>query len=98
MTADSAATETARKVEVLGIELSVLTGGSGPAVLVVHRDTGRGGWTAFHERLASRYSVYAPALPGFDDSTRPEWLRTAAETATILGFALDKLGVTPVAA
>jgi pimeloyl-ACP methyl ester carboxylesterase len=98
MTADSTATQTGRRVDVLGIELSVLTGGSGPAVLVVHRDTGRGGWTAFHERLASRCSVYAPALPGFDDSTRPHWLRTPAETATILGFALDKLGVTPVAA
>ena len=98
MTADKAATQAGQRVEVAGIGLSVLTGGSGPAVVVVHRDTGRAGWTGFHERLADRFSVYAPALPGFDDSTRPDWMRTPAEAATVLGFALDQLGVTPVAA
>jgi pimeloyl-ACP methyl ester carboxylesterase len=98
MTVDGAATQAGRRVSVAGIELSVLTGGSGPALLVVHRDVGRGGWTAFHERLAGRFSVYAPALPGFDDSSRPAWMRTPAEAGTVLGLALDGLGIAPVAA
>jgi pimeloyl-ACP methyl ester carboxylesterase len=83
------------KVDVAGIEISVLTGGQGPALLVLHRDTGRAGWTDLHQRLAERFSVFAPALPGFDDSTRPRWMRTVSELATVLGFGIDKLGVGP---
>jgi pimeloyl-ACP methyl ester carboxylesterase len=98
VTADAAATQAGRRVEAAGIELSVLTGGTGPALLVVHRDTGRAGWTEFHQRLARRFSVYAPALPGFDDSARPDWMRTPAEAATVVGFALDEMGITPAAA
>jgi pimeloyl-ACP methyl ester carboxylesterase len=85
------------KVAVAGLEITVLVGGTGPTLLVLHRDTGRGGWTRFHQLLAERFTVYAPALPGFDDSTRPAWMRTVAELATTLGLAVDALGVAPCA-
>lgn len=73
----------------------MLKGGGGPPLVVLHRDTGRAGWTTFHERLASRFTVHAPALPGFDDSARPQWMRTTAELATTVGLAVDGLGVAP---
>jgi pimeloyl-ACP methyl ester carboxylesterase len=79
-----------------GIEVSVLKGGSGPALVVLHRDTGRAGWTAFHSALAEAFTVHAPALPGFDDSARPDWMRTVSELATVTGLALDALGFGPV--
>jgi pimeloyl-ACP methyl ester carboxylesterase len=81
------------KIEVAGLEVDVLKGGSGPALLVLHRDTGRGGWTDFHERLAAGFTVYAPSLPGFDDSTRPAWMRTVAELATVTGLVVDGFGI-----
>jgi pimeloyl-ACP methyl ester carboxylesterase len=77
--------------------MSLLKGGSGPSLLVLHRDIGRGGWTPLHQALARSFTVHAPALPGFDDSTRPEWMRTVSELATVTGLAIDALGQGPVA-
>jgi pimeloyl-ACP methyl ester carboxylesterase len=92
-----AGTKSGLKVDVAGIGITVLTGGDGPALLVLHRDKGRAGWTGFHERLAAGFRVYAPALPGFDDSGRPLWMRTVSELATVMGFAIDQLGIGPCA-
>jgi pimeloyl-ACP methyl ester carboxylesterase len=89
------ATATGSKVGVAGIEVDILKGGTGPAMLVLHRDTGRAGWTEFHSQLAGRFTVYAPALPGFDESSRPEWMRSVAELATVVGFAIDQVGCAP---
>ena len=85
-------------VEVVGLPMSVLKGGQGPALLVLHRDTGRGGWTPLHESLALSFTVHAPALSGFDDSARPEWMRTVSELATVTGLAIDalQLGSVPI--
>jgi pimeloyl-ACP methyl ester carboxylesterase len=88
----------ALSVNVLGLEVDVRKGGAGPAVVVLHRDTGRAGWTAFHAALAGSFTVYAPSLPGFDASTRPDWMRTVSELATVSGLVVEALGVgaTPV--
>jgi pimeloyl-ACP methyl ester carboxylesterase len=88
-------TPTGIKVTVAGLDVDVLKGGVGPALLVLHRDTGRAGWTGFHSRLAEKFTVYAPSLPGYDDSTRPDWMRTVAELATVTGLVVDQLGCAP---
>lgn len=84
-------------LDVAGLRMSLLQGGHGPALLVLHRDTGRGGWTPLHKELAKSFTVHAPALPGFDDSARPEWMRTVSELATVTGLAIDALHLGPVA-
>jgi pimeloyl-ACP methyl ester carboxylesterase len=68
-------------------------GGEGDAVLVLHRDTGRHGWTDFHAALAAQYRVIAPAFPGFDVSPAVPWMRSVNDLARILGRALDHLGI-----
>jgi pimeloyl-ACP methyl ester carboxylesterase len=88
-------TDTGTKVAVAGLDVDVLKRGSGPAMLVLHRDTGRSGWTDFHERMAEKFTVYAPSLPGYDDSTRPEWMRSVAEMATVTGLIVDALDCGP---
>jgi pimeloyl-ACP methyl ester carboxylesterase len=45
--------------------------------------------------LASRFRVYAPSFPGFDNSARPKWLRNVTDLAGLMGLALDKAGVGP---
>jgi pimeloyl-ACP methyl ester carboxylesterase len=85
------------QLTVLGQQVSVFKGGSGAPVVVVHRDTGRHGWTPFHSALAEHFTVYAPALPGYDDSKRPEWLRTVPQLAVTFGLVLEALDVGPCA-
>lgn len=85
-----------QSLDVVGLHMSLQKGGRGPSLLVVHRDTGRGGWTPLHKALAKSFTVYAPALPGFDDSARPDWMRTVSELATVTGLAIDALRLAPV--
>jgi pimeloyl-ACP methyl ester carboxylesterase len=46
-----------------------------PKVLLLHDEVASGP-TDFAERLASRFHVLAPVLPGFGASERPDWVET----------------------
>jgi pimeloyl-ACP methyl ester carboxylesterase len=65
-------------------KIRLLRGGSGSPLVALHHDVGSFGWTAFHEALANRFSVYAPDLPGFGQSDRPEWARHPRDLAILL--------------
>src|ERR1700760_2593907 len=69
---------------VAGTEIDVLSDGEGPRLTILHRDTGRGGWTDLHARLAKRFHVVAPSLPGYDASGRPDWLRDVTDLAALI--------------
>lgn len=80
---------------VAGTEVDVLADGDGPRLTVLHRDTGRAGWTGLHARLAKRFHVVAPSLPGYDASGRPDWLRNVTDLAALVGMFDDVLGGEP---
>lgn len=82
-------------VELPDGRLDMLAAGSGPPLVVLHRDIGRGEWGRFHDLLASRFRVFAPSLPGFDASARPAWLRNVTDLAGLMGLAFDKAGIGP---
>ena len=65
-------------------KIRLLSGGDGPALLVLHHDVGSFGWTPFHEALAGRFSVDAPDMPGFGQSDRPDWARHPRDLAIVL--------------
>ncbi|NTG48151.1 alpha/beta hydrolase [Agrobacterium rhizogenes] len=58
-----------RRIETAQVELAVLTGGSGPAVLLLHGyPETRSAWHRIAPVLATHYSVVIPDLPGYGDS------------------------------
>ncbi|HEY3052946.1 MAG TPA: alpha/beta fold hydrolase, partial [Thermoanaerobaculia bacterium] len=61
-----------RSVPVDGGTLSVTVGGSGPPVLLIHgyAESSRM-WKPLAKALAPRFTVIAPDLPGFGDSSIP---------------------------
>jgi len=77
---------------IAGTEIDVLSDGDGPRLTILHRDTGRAGWTPLHARLAKRFHVVAPSLPGYDSSGRPDWLRNVTGLAALIGMLDDTLG------
>ncbi|MEO8538785.1 MAG: alpha/beta fold hydrolase [bacterium] len=84
------------RIEVLNLAhgpLSLTTAGGGPPLVVLHQDVGPFGWTAFHEALAERFTVYAPDMPGFGESPRAEWARHPRDLAAILLNAARHLGL-----
>lgn len=58
-----------KRIETTQAELAVLTGGSGPAVLLLHGyPETRSAWHRIAPVLATHYSVVIPDLPGYGDS------------------------------
>lgn len=52
-------------VTIAGKKIQVMRGGKGPPLVYLHSAGGEMDWTAFHNGLAQRFEVIAPAHPGF---------------------------------
>ena len=90
-------THTGHTIQVAGLSLRYLAGGVGAPVVVLHHSTGNPGWIPFYERLAERAAVHVPDMPGYGQSTRPEWAREPRDLAILLLQALTRLGLPSVA-
>lgn len=69
------------RVDVRGCAVPMLTGGRGPALLLLHGAGGAGRWMEFHERLSACFTVYAPVHPGFAGTPLPSWVKEAEDLA-----------------
>ena len=70
-------------VHVAGIALHLTRGGSGAPLLVLHHDVGSPEQLAFYDALAQHFTVLRPAHPGYDRSSRPEWMRSVRDVAVV---------------
>lgn len=86
-----AATHQEVTLQVAGNEVFVRKAGSGDPLVVVHHDIGNHAWEEFHAKLAERYTVYVPDLPGYARSTRPEWARNVRDLVGLTGLIIDEL-------
>lgn len=84
---------TSRILETRAAPVNVLTGGSGPDLLFLHS---AGGVTATHPfllRLAERYRVFAPQLPGYGDSGESDNIRDMLDVTLHSFDVLEALGL-----
>ena len=87
---------TDKLIEVAGTRVQVLQGGSGPPLLVLHGAGGNPGWLPYHQALAQQFTVYAPSHPGYDRSSRPDWISSMTDMAHFYRQCIEALGVAPV--
>lgn len=87
------ATHAEQVLQIAGNDVRLLQGGSGAPALFLHHSTGNPGWLPVHERLAERFSLTVPDLPGYGQSGRPEWAREPRDIALIVNRVLDRLGL-----
>src|ERR671919_2900272 len=83
-------------IEVAGTRLQMLQGGSGEPLLVLHGAGGNPGWLPYHQELSKQFTVYAPSHPGYDRSTRPDWITTMNDLAHFYCQLIADLGLAPV--
>ncbi|HZQ36928.1 MAG TPA: alpha/beta hydrolase [Dehalococcoidia bacterium] len=96
-TAPSNAAGTDEFIEVAGLRLHLLRGGSGSPALVLHHDLGNPGWTEFYAGLAGSSAVVVPEHPGYGQSERPQWMRNVRDIAAVHQWAIQALHLTDVA-
>jgi pimeloyl-ACP methyl ester carboxylesterase len=58
--------------------------GSGPPLVIFHHSTGSAGWIPLYDRLAADFEVTVPDLPGYGQSTMPEWAREPRDLAILM--------------
>jgi pimeloyl-ACP methyl ester carboxylesterase len=61
-------------IDVRGHATTVRRGGHGPPLLWLHGEGVSSDWRDVHDRLAERFTVWAPVLPGFGGGELPAWL------------------------
>ena len=87
----------AQLVEAAGITTELRRGGKGPPLLVIHGEFGVPGWLDAYQRLAESFDVIVPSLPGYGQSTRPDWIMGVRDLAAwVTWFARDMDIRTPV--
>ena len=69
------------------------TAGDGPPLLYLHGAVGQKGWAPFLQQLSQRYTVYAPYLPGYGESTGLDHLADLTDLTLYHLALLDALGV-----
>ena len=87
---------TEHTLEVSGIRLQLLKGGSGEPLLVLHGAGGNPGWLPYHRQLATQFTVYAPSHPGYGQSERPDWITTINDMAHFYRQLIEELDLAPV--
>ena len=84
-------TWTESTIEVAGLSVRYLQGGSGPNAVVLHHSSGNLGWIPFYEALAQNFTVTVPDLPGYGQSERPVWARDPRDIAILVNRFLAKV-------
>jgi pimeloyl-ACP methyl ester carboxylesterase len=80
-------------VPVAGLALHLASAGTGAPVLVLHHDIGRPQPSPFDDALASGCTVLAPSHPGYDGSSRPDWMRSVRDVAVVYQWLLAQRDV-----
>ena len=74
-------------------DIKLRTDGSGEPLLFLHGAGGLRGWDPFLADLAGRYTVYAPAHPGFESSSGLEHVDDVLDLVVYYNDLLDALNI-----
>ena len=73
-------------------DAQVVKGGQGPPLVYLHGAFGYQKWQPFLDRLAHRFTVYAPVHPGFSETNGIESIDDVLDLALYHFDLLDALG------
>ena len=79
------------KLAVRGCNITMIRGGAGRPLLMLHGAGGAGTWLPYMADLAARHDVIVPEHPGFGQSDTPDWLDTISDLANFYLDFLDQL-------
>ena len=80
-------------VAVGGVAVHAWVGGRGDPLLVLHGAGGHRGWTRWIDRVAERFTVWAPTHPGFGRSGDADWMESVDDLARFHLWFIDAAGL-----
>jgi len=80
-------------IKAAGLDVELRRGGRGAPLLVVHGEFGLPGWLDAYARLAEHFDVIAPSLPGYGDTTRPDWIMGVHDLAAWVTWFAREIGI-----
>lgn len=83
-------------VEVGGVGVVTLEGGSGRRLLMLHDELGFPGWMRWNELLAAHRRFVVPLQPGFGRTPRVDWFASVRDVAAFYARLLRDSGPGPV--
>ena len=83
-------------VNVGGTGVSMIKGGAGPPVLVLHEELGHPGWLSWHSELARDHSLHVPVHPGFGSLPRADWISGVRDLAGFYSRMLRDMALGPI--
>ena len=84
-----------RTVQVRGVATHLFEAGpkTAPPLLYLHGTYLGNLWIPFHQQLAQRFHLFAPDIPGFGLTGRPDWMRDMSDYVLYWRDLLDALGL-----
>ena len=73
------------EVQVGGVGVVTLRGGSGRPLLMLHDELGFPGWIEWTRQIATRRELVIPLQPGFGRTPRIDWIRDYRDLAAFYG-------------
>jgi pimeloyl-ACP methyl ester carboxylesterase len=83
-------------VDVGGVGVVTVEGGSGRPLLMLHDELGFPGWLRWNEDLAGDRRFVIPMQPGFGRTPRVSWFRSMRDVASFYARMLRESGLGPV--
>jgi pimeloyl-ACP methyl ester carboxylesterase len=83
-------------VSVVGVQLSMIKGGSGKPIVIFHDELGYPGWMTWNESLAHDHTLYIPLQPGFGKTPKLDWVRTYRDLAGFYSQVIREMGLEPI--
>ena len=83
-------------MKVAGADLTVVRGGSGKPLLMLHDELGYPGWMTWNEELAKDRELIIPLQPGFGKTPRIEWIRSYRDLGGYYANAVRELNLAPL--
>ena len=87
---------TEQKITVAESELTLIKGGAGKPLLMLHDELGFPGWVKWNDELAAECEFVIPLQPGFDKTPRIDWIRSFRDLASFYSMAVRDMGLGPV--
>ena len=78
---DSSNGYTESTIYVGGTGVTLIKGGPGSPLLVLHEELGHPGWLSWHSQLAHDHSLVVPVHPGFGPLPRADWISSVRDLA-----------------